>query len=102
MNPDIPVLIAGGGPIGLAPAAALGRRGVRALLVERVDDRVGTAKILEVSVRTMEFCRQLGLAETVRHWGFPPAHPLDSVFVTTLQGYELGRVVTPSLAALPS
>src|SRR6185312_13861435 len=97
---ETPVLIAGGGPIGLALAADLGRRGVRALLVERNDDKVGTAKMLEVSVRTMEFCRQLGIAPTVRNWGFPLDHRLDSAFVTSLQGYEIGRVVTPSLAAL--
>jgi 2-polyprenyl-6-methoxyphenol hydroxylase-like FAD-dependent oxidoreductase len=99
MSANTPVLIAGGGPIGLALAADLGRRGVRALLVERGGDRVGTAKMLEVSVRTLELCRQLGLAETVRNWGFPLDHALDSAFVTTLQGYELGRVETPSLAA---
>jgi 2-polyprenyl-6-methoxyphenol hydroxylase-like FAD-dependent oxidoreductase len=95
----IPVLIAGGGPIGLALAADLGRRGIAALLVEKGPDSVGTAKMLEVSVRTMEFCRQLGIADEVRHWGFPLDHLLDSAFVTTMQGWELGRVTTPSLAA---
>ena len=99
---DFPVLIVGGGPIGLALACDLGRRGVRTLLVEQGDGRVGTAKMLEVSVRTMEFCRQLGIADTVRHWGFPLDHPLDSAFVTSLKGWEIGRVVTPSLAAQPS
>jgi 2-polyprenyl-6-methoxyphenol hydroxylase-like FAD-dependent oxidoreductase len=47
----------------------------------------------------MEFCRGLGIAEKVRHWGFPPDVPLDSVFVTDLQGYELGRVRTAPLGA---
>ena len=51
---EIPVLIIGGGPIGLALAADLGRRGVRTLLVEKNDNVVGPAKMLEVSVRTME------------------------------------------------
>ena len=55
--------------------------------------------MLEVSVRTMEFCRQLGIADQVRNWGFPADWPLDSVFVTDMQGYELGRVRTPSLGA---
>jgi 2-polyprenyl-6-methoxyphenol hydroxylase-like FAD-dependent oxidoreductase len=100
MHIDVPVLIAGGGPIGLALACDLGRRGVPALLVEQRDDRVGTAKMLEVSVRTMELCRQLGIADTVRNWGFPLDHAIDSVFVTTMQRYEIGRVATPSLAAL--
>jgi len=94
---ETPVLIVGGGPIGLALAADLGRRGVGALLVEERDNKLGPAKMLEVSVRTMEFCRQLGIADKVRNWGFPPDWPLDSAFVTDLQGYELGRVRTPAL-----
>ena len=96
---DTPVLIVGGGPIGLALAADLGRRGVAALLVEERENKLGPAKMLEVSVRTMEFCRQLGIADKVRNWGFPLDWPLDSAFVTDLQGYELGRVRTPSLGA---
>jgi len=95
---DVPVLIVGGGPIGLALAGDLGRRGVAALLVEQNQNRIGSAKMLQVSVRTMEFCRQWGIAETVRNWGFPLDHRLDSVFVTDMNGYEIGRVVTPSLA----
>ncbi|MET0631945.1 MAG: FAD-dependent monooxygenase [Xanthobacteraceae bacterium] len=96
-RPDTPVLIVGGGPIGLALAADLGRRDIAAVLVERNDNRLGPAKMLEVSVRTMEFCRQLGIAEKVRNWGFPLDWPLDSAFVTDLAGYEIGRVRTPAL-----
>jgi 2-polyprenyl-6-methoxyphenol hydroxylase-like FAD-dependent oxidoreductase len=92
-----PVLIAGGGPIGLALAADLGRRGVAALLVEKSENKLGPAKMLEVSVRTMEFCRQLGLSQKVRNWGFPLDYPLDNAFVTDMQGYEIGRIRVPSL-----
>ena len=97
---DVPVLIAGGGPIGLALAADLGRRGIRTLLVEERENKLLPAKMLEVSVRTLEFCRQLGIADKVRNWGFPSDWPLDSVFVTDMAGYELGRVRTPSLGAM--
>jgi 2-polyprenyl-6-methoxyphenol hydroxylase-like FAD-dependent oxidoreductase len=98
---ETPVLIAGGGPIGLALAGDLGRRGVATLLVEERENKLNPAKMLEVSVRTMEFCRQLGIVEKVRNWGFPRDWPLDSIFVTDLQGYELGRVRVPALAAQP-
>jgi 2-polyprenyl-6-methoxyphenol hydroxylase-like FAD-dependent oxidoreductase len=104
--PDPAVLVVGGGPIGLALAAELGRRGVGTLLVDAGpeplgDQQPGDAKMIQVSVRTMEFCRQLGVGDQVRDWGFPAGHGLDSVFVTTLTGYELGRVRTPTLAEAP-
>ena len=92
-----PVLIVGGGPIGLALAADLGRRGVTATLIEKNENKLGPAKMLEVSVRTMEFCRQLGISNKVRNWGFPLDHPLDNAFVTDMQGYEIGRIRVPSL-----
>ena len=47
---EAPVLIVGGGPIGLALAADLGRRGVRTLLVEERENKLLPAKMLEVSV----------------------------------------------------
>ena len=92
------MLIAGGGPIGLALAAELGRRGVAVRLVERRGEGVGTAKMIVVSVRTMELCRQLGVAGEVRDWGFPLDQPLDSVFCTALGGHEIGRVRAPPLS----
>jgi 2-polyprenyl-6-methoxyphenol hydroxylase-like FAD-dependent oxidoreductase len=98
----VPVLIVGGGPIGLALAANLGRHGIPALLVEKSEDKLGSAKMIEVSVRTMELCRQLGVVKEVRNWGFPFHYQLDSAFVTDLQSYEIGRIKTPSLAAQPA
>jgi 2-polyprenyl-6-methoxyphenol hydroxylase-like FAD-dependent oxidoreductase len=94
---DPEVLIVGAGPIGLALAADLGRRGVETLVIEKNTDEIGPAKMLEVSVRTLEFCRQRGIAERVRNWGFPLDWPLDTAFVTSMNGYELGRVPIPAL-----
>jgi len=94
---SIPVLIVGGGPIGLALAADLGRRGINTLLIERRQDKLGTAKMLEVGTRTMEFCRRLGIADEVRNWGFPFHYNLDTVFVTNLESAEIGRVRNASL-----
>jgi 2-polyprenyl-6-methoxyphenol hydroxylase-like FAD-dependent oxidoreductase len=92
------VLIVGGGPIGLALAADLGRRGVDTILIERRPNKLASARMLEVGARTMEFCRRLGIAEEVRNWGFPTHYNLDTVFVTNLEGHEIGRVRSASLS----
>ncbi len=91
----IPVLIVGGGPIGLALAAELGWQGVACVLVEQGDGVVKTPKMNEVNTRSMEFCRRWGIAEQVLDTPFPLTWPKDVVFVTTLSGYELGRVARP-------
>lgn len=88
----ISVLVVGAGPIGLTLAADLGQRGVRCTVIEQSDGRVGPAKMLQVGVRTVEFCRRMGIAEKVKNWGFPQDFPLDNVFVTNLNGYELARI----------
>jgi 2-polyprenyl-6-methoxyphenol hydroxylase-like FAD-dependent oxidoreductase len=93
---ETPVLITGGGPVGLALAADLGWRGIECLLVEQTDGRISTPKMNEVNVRTMEFCRRWGIAGTVMNCPFPDDHPMDAVFVTSLGGYELARMERPA------
>ena len=94
----IPVLIVGGGPVGLALAAELGWRGAPCELVEQGDGVIATPKMNEVNVRTMEFCRRWGIAGEVLNCPFPTDYPFDVVFVTSLGGYEIGRMPRPSRA----
>ena len=54
----VPVLIAGGGPVGLALAGELGFNGIDCELVEQGDGIVRTPKLNEVNIRTMELCRR--------------------------------------------
>jgi 2-polyprenyl-6-methoxyphenol hydroxylase-like FAD-dependent oxidoreductase len=91
----VPVLIVGGGPVGLALAAELGWRGVACMLIEQGDGAIVTPKMNEVNIRTMEFCRRWGIADAVHACPFPPDYPLDVAFVTSLSGYELGRMARP-------
>ena len=99
LQPDydrhVPVLIVGGGPVGLALAADLGWRGIDCDLIEQTDGTIATPKMNEVNARTMEFCRRWGIADAVLNCPFPKDYPLDTAFVTSLSGYELGRVRRP-------
>jgi 2-polyprenyl-6-methoxyphenol hydroxylase-like FAD-dependent oxidoreductase len=96
MQTHTPVLIVGGGPVGLALATELGWRGVACTLVEQGDGSITTPKMNEVNTRTMEFCRRWGITDRVLNCPFPDDHPLDAVFVTSLFGHELGRVTRPA------
>ncbi len=64
---DVPVLVAGGGPAGLAAAAELSLHGVACVILEpraQVSHRRPRAKT--TSVRTMEHLRRWGLADELR------------------------------------
>lgn len=101
MTQTIPVLIVGGGPVGLALAVDLGWRNVPCLLIEQGDGEVVDAKMFATGIRTVEFCRRWGIAEKVKHWGYPEDFPFDNVFVTSLDGHELGRIPMPALKDIP-
>lgn len=92
----VPVLICGGGPVGLALAAELGFQRVDCVLVEQGDGSVPVPKMSQLTTRTMEFCRRWGIADRVKKAGWPENHPCDFVYVTSLTGYELHRQKSPS------
>ncbi|MCZ6496404.1 MAG: FAD-dependent monooxygenase [Alphaproteobacteria bacterium] len=96
---DIPVLVSGAGPVGLALAIELGRLGIGCMVVEKRDGAVSVPKMSQVSARNMEFCRRWGIAEAVRAAGWPENHPGDIVYQRSLTGPELARLEIPSYAA---
>ena len=68
---EIPVLIVGGGPVGLTASILLSRAGVRSLMVER---HAGTAvhpKSRGINARTMEIFHQCGVEGAIRAAGLP-------------------------------
>jgi 2-polyprenyl-6-methoxyphenol hydroxylase-like FAD-dependent oxidoreductase len=93
-----PVLIVGAGPVGLALAGDLGWRGIACTLVERGDGTIEQPKMDLVGIRTMEFCRRWGIADWVRDAPYPGDYPQDYIFLTALNGYELGREPFPGRA----
>jgi 2-polyprenyl-6-methoxyphenol hydroxylase-like FAD-dependent oxidoreductase len=92
-----PVLIVGGGPVGLAMAGDLGWRGIRCTLIEKTDGRITQPRMDMVHVRTMEFCRRWGIVPWVESAGYNRDYPQDNAWVTSLVGgYELGREPFPT------
>jgi len=98
MSERTPILIVGAGPVGLALAGELGWRGVPCTLIEQSDGTIEQPKMDIVGPRTMEFCRRWGIADRVREAPYPGDHPQDCIYVTGLDGYELGREPFPGRA----
>ncbi|MEV7976901.1 FAD-dependent monooxygenase [Streptomyces sp. NPDC086519] len=71
---EVPVLIVGGGPVGLTARALLGRWGVPALLVDRRRELSPFPRSRLVNVRSMEIFRQLGIAEKITADAFAPEY----------------------------
>ena len=95
MSARVPVLIVGGGPVGLALAGELGWRGVPCTLIEKTDGTIEQPKMDLVGIRTMEFCRRWGILDWVRDAPYPLDYPQDYIYLTALNGYELGREPFP-------
>jgi 2-polyprenyl-6-methoxyphenol hydroxylase-like FAD-dependent oxidoreductase len=93
-----PVLIVGGGPVGLGLSLELSYRGVACTLIDQGDGIVRLSKMGHVSVRSMEQCRRWGVSEAVRNCGFPEDYPLNQVFCTSLNGRHIATLKYPSMA----
>jgi len=88
-----PVLVAGGGPVGLATAIELAHHGVPSVVIERRDEVSWLRpRAKTTSARSMEHFRRWGLADTLRNRApLPVAWSDEAVFCTTLLGREITR-----------
>jgi 2-polyprenyl-6-methoxyphenol hydroxylase-like FAD-dependent oxidoreductase len=90
---SIPVLIVGGGPVGLTASILLSRHGVRSLLAERHTGTAVHPKARAINARSMEIYRQCGIEAAIRRAGLGPEHTGLVVWTRTLAGDELERRV---------
>ena len=92
---EIPVLISGGGSVGLSLAAELGWRGIDCLAVEQADDLNPHPRANAVANRTMEYYRRWGIDQAISDAGVPPDHLADYYWISSLHGRELHRISLP-------
>ena len=88
----VDVLVVGAGPVGLALAIELGRRGISCRVVER-NDRVGySPRAKMTNVRTREHLRRWGIADELRRASpIRIDYPSNVVFATRMNGPLLAR-----------
>ena len=87
------VVVAGGGPAGLAVAVELGSRGISVVVLEpRTEVSMDRPRAKTTSVRTMEHLRRWGLADRLRNVApLPVAWSQDAMFATSVTGREITR-----------
>lgn len=94
---SIPVLIVGGGPVGLTLGIDLAHRGQSALLVEERTEPSAHPKATLLGARSMEYFRRWGLDAAIFDAAVPNEHPYYIIFTTQLAGHELHRFRSPSI-----
>src|SRR5262245_639111 len=92
---DVPVLIVGGGPVGLCAAIALRRFGIDCLVVEWHDSTSLFPKGRGLTVRTLQIFRQWGIEEQVAAAGLPREDSLYTYIGDTLLAHDFQRVARP-------
>lgn len=88
---NIPVVIVGGGPVGLSMALALARQNIHCLVVEKHLKRTEHPRARGVSMRTMELFRQWGNIDELLKYELP-REAIRFIWSESLQGNEVTRV----------
>ena len=94
---EVPVLIAGGGPVGMTLAKTLASFGIECMLVEKNPSTTRHPKMDITNSRSMELFRKLGLSKLLREVAVPETNNFDVSWITSLSGHELYRFRYPSV-----
>ena len=90
---EVPVLVVGGGPVGMMASILLARQGVASRVVERRPGPHRAPQAHVVNPRTLEICRAAGIdVARLQAQATPRADGSQVVWMTTLAGDELGRL----------
>jgi putative polyketide hydroxylase len=93
---NIPVLIVGGGPVGLSMALCLARQNIPSLLIEKHPGRAPHPRARGVSMRTMELFSQWGNIDELLKYEYP-REAIRFIWSESLQGKEVTRLEMRSL-----
>lgn len=91
MAQSTPVLIVGGGPVGLCLALFLDYWHVPCTIINKSSTARIHPKGNGQNARTMEHYRQLGISDEIRKLGLPNDHPFDQGFFTRFCAHEIFR-----------
>jgi 2-polyprenyl-6-methoxyphenol hydroxylase-like FAD-dependent oxidoreductase len=92
MGVEPEVLIIGAGPVGLSAALALGRAGIRCLVLERRNEFSRYPKANGVHARTMEIFREWGVVQPIRELTAGMPDEVTIAWMTRLNGIEIGQL----------
>jgi len=83
---ETPILVVGGGPVGLSLALMLSHHGIKSVVVNERTETTTHPKLDVVNCRSMEIFRQFGLAESIRDAGNPRSANQYSAFAASASG----------------
>ncbi|GGY91127.1 FAD-dependent monooxygenase [Novosphingobium colocasiae] len=94
---EVPVLVVGGGPVGLTMAIELSHYGVGSLVIERNASTTRHPKMDLTNGRCMDLFRRTGVADRIRAAGVDQDNSYDIVWTTDLKpgSHELHRFCYP-------
>jgi len=88
-----PILIVGGGPIGITSAIAFARYGIESVILERHATKLGQPKAHVINNRTVEILRQFNLdLASLRELGLSDAESGAVIFASSMNGLEYGVI----------
>jgi 2-polyprenyl-6-methoxyphenol hydroxylase-like FAD-dependent oxidoreductase len=91
---EAPVLIAGGGLVGLSAAAFLASHGIRSLTIERLPASSPLPRAAFFHMRTLEMFRELGVEDTVRTQSAQEFVPEGAIIaMDALAGRKLADII---------
>ena len=98
---ETPLLIAGGGPVGLCLSILLSRFGIAHVLIEKHPDTTIHPKARNLTVRSIEIMRSWGILDALSEIALPAEWTKQIIYTRTLAGDELGRMQTRAFAGAP-